>query len=81
MKEDVMLEVFRIARDLAVAEHKHDVDRSPTAKALSGLWQGLEKEEGDPTPRTVWPTPIADTFERAYRFMASELAAAEKPGD
>lgn len=69
MKEASLLEIFCIARDLAVADHQHRLRRSDMAKGLDALRRADEN-----TPPTDPPT-IHELFVESYRFMASELSA------
>lgn len=76
MKEETMLEVFRIARDVAVANHEHQVKRSDMAKAMSNLGRGMASDD---SPRQEPPSTQA-LFEESYRFMASELSTLKNAG-
>lgn len=71
MKEETMLEVFRIARDLAVADHQNRLKRSDTAKAQAAIKRALDNAEFEA------PT-VHDLFVESYRFMTSELSALQK---
>lgn len=67
-----MLEVFRIARDLAVADHQHRMERSSAAKSLAALDAARGKERPDDPPT------LHELFVTSYRFMTSELSTLKK---
>jgi hypothetical protein len=76
MTRDTQLELFRIARDIAVAQHKHLMERSAERRVFDRVAERKALEAGgEPAPT------VQECFVEAYRFMTSELAAAADPDE
>lgn len=79
MKRRELLQVFEIARDLAIAEHKHWID-APLPKRRGRAASTSISEELDDlreTERLAADGPsVQRCFEKSVAFMKSELAGA-----
>jgi len=76
MKEETRLELLRIARDMAVASHKHEMERSDMAKTRAALERSRASDDAPPKE----PPSIQALFEESYRFMASEFSTVKNSG-
>ncbi len=67
MKNEEKLQIFEIARDIAIAEHKHLLDR-PYPEQMRD-----RKEQRELPEESRRPT-VQGCFERSVRYMTSELS-------
>lgn len=77
MEKDSIIELFRIARDMAVAQHRHEVEmaeRFNSYRALNGVREKYD-DGGENLPK-VDPRSIDEIFIATYRFMREELQTA-----